>query len=184
MESKDESESGLDMVDSDKISGGYNNTNKSKQDLSNDNMIDPLSLDPDAVCHQLENINLTEEDTEILLKDALELNKILKEHLLKQEGGSQKKKSTANGKKPKKGTSSPGGDLPPLDTKRGLSAAQMRIRQPVQRDNSASKKLSTRSTQSPETKPVRAKTASSTSSRRRNSSKSKESNKKEWSDRW
>ncbi|XP_033101255.1 uncharacterized protein LOC117104508 [Anneissia japonica] len=202
MEDKDQYQNlsiGLDVANGEQDHS--NNNIQLPESGEHDNYCPPF-VDPDLICRQLESVNLTEEETDILLKDALQLNRILKAHLSKQEGSTKKSPgiSIPDGKKKKSrsssrprpsstsssiSTNSSRGDLPPLDTKRGLSAAQMRMRQPQkmqQRSTSASKNMEKQSPQSSEaSKATGSKTASSKKTRR---SKSSESNLKEWSDRW
>ncbi|XP_077989426.1 uncharacterized protein LOC144443757 [Glandiceps talaboti] len=84
---------------------------------------------PDEVCRQLENMDLTEEETEELLQDALELNKKLKDELKRQErarsarSGRSRTRSTPDEARPGSGRY---GVLPPIK-KGSVTADQSKL---------------------------------------------------------
>ncbi|XP_070543390.1 uncharacterized protein [Ptychodera flava] len=94
----------------------------SSDDAGNQEKHKPAEFDgdPDELCSQLENMELTEEETEELLKEAMEINKKLKAELKRQEremsakSAKRHSRGTPTGERPGSGRY---GVLPPIQSK-------------------------------------------------------------------
>ena len=89
-----------------KITGNFtdedkDNVTKAEHDTDAENTPVDLS-NPEQILQMLETVDLTEEDTEVLLQEAYTMNKKLKEILRRQEKSNDASKSKSDKKRPKK----------------------------------------------------------------------------------
>ena len=106
-----------------------------------------VDYEVESICSELENTELTEEETTSLLNDALELNKRLKAKLRRQEEERHRsdgmRSQLGNGNNRSIGVSKRGdtlsASLPPIHPKRGLSLNQRQIRNSVEAEGHSKK---------------------------------------------
>ncbi|XP_022110581.1 uncharacterized protein LOC110990081 [Acanthaster planci] len=84
--------------------------------------------DIESICSELENVQLTDDETTTLLHEALELNKRLKEELRRREvDDGRARDATVGGAGVGRRGDAVSASLPPIHPKKGLSVTQRRI---------------------------------------------------------